>query len=136
MSLEEKVIEAVAKVAKRKTGEVRLESSFDDLGMDSLDRVCLLFELEQAFDISIPETEAQGIQTVQDIITRLGPHLAPRRGRLFPEPRRRPLRLAAHPDPPARGRQPAELPHRPRSSRLRAAAAFHRKRAGPARPLP
>ncbi|OFV79998.1 MAG: hypothetical protein A3D93_03840 [Acidobacteria bacterium RIFCSPHIGHO2_12_FULL_67_30] len=80
MSLEEKVIEAVAKVAKRKTGEVRLESSFDDLGMDSLDRVCLLFELEQAFDISIPETEAQGIQTVQDIITRLGPHLAPQGG--------------------------------------------------------
>jgi acyl carrier protein len=76
MSLEEKVIEAVAKVAKRKAAEVHLDSSFDDLGMDSLDRVCLLFELEQAFDISIPETEAQGIQTVQDIITRLGPHLA------------------------------------------------------------
>lgn len=76
MSLEQKVIEAVTKVAKRKTGEVRLESSFDDLGMDSLDRVCLLFELEQAFDISIPETEVQGIQTVQDIVTRLGPHLA------------------------------------------------------------
>lgn len=76
MSLEQKVIAAVAKVAKRKTDEVRLESSFDDLGMDSLDRVCLLFELEQMFDISIPETAVQGIQTVQDIVTRLGPHLA------------------------------------------------------------
>ncbi|MBI4465885.1 MAG: acyl carrier protein [Acidobacteria bacterium] len=76
MSLEQKVIEAVAKVAKRKAGEVRLESSFDDLGMDSLDRVCLLFELEQAFDISIPETAVQGIQTVGDIVTRLGAHLS------------------------------------------------------------
>lgn len=76
MALEEKIIEAVAKVAKRKPDEVRLESSFDDLGMDSLDRVCLLFELEQMFDVSIPESEVQGVQTVKDIVQRLGPHLA------------------------------------------------------------
>lgn len=76
MGLEERIIEAVAKVAKRKPAEVRLESSFEDLGMDSLDRVTLLFELEQMFDISIPETEVQGIQTVGDIVTRLGPYLA------------------------------------------------------------
>ena len=76
MGHEEKILEAVAKVAKRKPGEVRLESSFEELGMDSLDRVCLLFELEQMFDISIPETEVQGVQTVQDIVNRLGPHLA------------------------------------------------------------
>lgn len=76
MGLEETILEAVAKVAKRKTSEVRLESSFDELGMDSLDRVCLLFELEQAFDISIPETEVQGVRTVQDIVNRLAQHLA------------------------------------------------------------
>jgi acyl carrier protein len=76
MSLEEKIIEAVGKVAKRKQGEIRLESSFDELGMDSLDRVCLLFELEQAFDISIPEDKVQGVQTVKDIVERLGPHLS------------------------------------------------------------
>jgi len=76
MSLEQKVIAAVAKVAKRQVGEIRPTSSFDELGMDSLDRVCLLFELEQAFDISIPEADAQGIETVQDIINRLGPRLA------------------------------------------------------------
>lgn len=76
MGLEEKVIEAVAKVAKRKPVEVRLETSFEDLGMDSLDKITLLFELEQAFDISIPETEVQGVETVGDIVTRLGPRLS------------------------------------------------------------
>ncbi|MDA2913356.1 acyl carrier protein [Acidobacteriia bacterium AH_259_A11_L15] len=76
LSLEEKVIQAVAKVAKRKAGEVRLESRFEDLGMDSLDRVTLLFELEQAFDISIPDAEVQGVETVRDIVGRLAPHLA------------------------------------------------------------
>lgn len=77
MSIENKVIEAVAKVAKRKTDEVTLESRFEQLGMDSLDRVCLLFELEQAFDISIPEDAVQGIETVQDVVTRLGENLGP-----------------------------------------------------------
>lgn len=76
MGVEEKVIEAVAKVAKRKPAEVRLESRFEDLGMDSLDRITLLFELEQAFDISIPETEVQGIETVGGIVERLGSHLS------------------------------------------------------------
>ncbi len=76
MAMQEKIIEVVAKVAKRKTSEVRLDSSFEQLGMDSLDRVCLLFELEQAFDISIPEEAVQDIQTVQDVVSRLGKHLA------------------------------------------------------------
>ena len=76
MAMQETIIEVVAKVAKRKTSEVRLDSSFEQLGMDSLDRVCLLFELEQAFDISIPEEAVQDIQTVQDVVSRLGKHLA------------------------------------------------------------
>ena len=76
MGVEDKVLEAVAKVAKRKQGEIRLESSFEDLGMDSLDRVCLLFELEQTFDISIPEDKVQGVRTIQDIVDRLGSQLS------------------------------------------------------------
>ena len=71
MGVEQKIIEAVAKVAKRKTEDIRLDSRFEDLGMDSLDKVTLLFELEQTFDISIPEAEVQGIQTVGDIVGRL-----------------------------------------------------------------
>lgn len=71
MSIDAKVIEAVAKVAKRKAGDIQLDSRFEQLGMDSLDRVSLLFELEQAFDVSIPEESVQGIETVQDIISRL-----------------------------------------------------------------
>jgi acyl carrier protein len=75
MSIEAKVIDAVAKVAKRKAGEVQLESRFEQLGMDSLDRVTLLFELEQAFDIDIPEESVKDIETVQDIISRLGENM-------------------------------------------------------------
>ena len=46
-------------------GEVTNEASFtDDLGADSLDTVELIMEFEKEFDISIPDEEAEKIQTV------------------------------------------------------------------------
>ncbi len=46
-------------------GEVTLEASFtNDLGADSLDTVELIMELEKEFDISIPDEQAEKIQTV------------------------------------------------------------------------
>ncbi len=71
MSVKEKVLEAVSKVSKRKPGEVTLESRFDKLGMDSLDLSVLLFEIEEAFDISVPQEEVQDVVTVGDIVGRL-----------------------------------------------------------------
>jgi acyl carrier protein len=45
-------------------------SSFiDDLGADSLDTVELVMEIEDAFDLSIPEDAAEKIQTVGDAIS-------------------------------------------------------------------
>ena len=49
--------------------EVTPEASFTtDLGADRLDTVELIIELEKDFEISIPEDEAQKIQTVGDAI--------------------------------------------------------------------
>ncbi len=45
--------------------EVTLEASFtNDLGADSLDTVELIMEFEKEFDISIPDEEAEKIETV------------------------------------------------------------------------
>ncbi len=49
--------------------EVTPEASFtNDLGADSLDTVELIMELEKAFNISIPDEEAENIATVGDAI--------------------------------------------------------------------
>lgn len=49
--------------------DVKPEASFtNDLGADSLDTVELIMELENVFDITIPEEEAENIQTVGDAI--------------------------------------------------------------------
>lgn len=45
------------------------EASFvDDLGADSLDIVELIMELEEQFDLQIPDEEAEKIATVQDAV--------------------------------------------------------------------
>ena len=46
----------------------------DDLGADSLDVVELVMALEEAFDLEIPDDEAEKIRTVKDIIVYLEAH--------------------------------------------------------------
>ena len=49
--------------------EVTPTASFvDDLGADSLDRVELIMAFEEAFELEIPDTEAETIKTVQDAV--------------------------------------------------------------------
>lgn len=50
--------------------DVTTEANFiNDLGADSLDTVELIMELEKEFDISIPDEEAEKIQTVGEAVT-------------------------------------------------------------------
>jgi len=56
--------------------EVTNEASFtNDLGADSLDTVELIMELEKEFNISIPDEQAEQIQTVGDAVTYLDSQL-------------------------------------------------------------
>ncbi|GHV05915.1 acyl carrier protein [Campylobacterota bacterium] len=49
--------------------EVKEESKFvEDLGADSLDVVELVMELEEKFDVEIPDEHAEKIKTVGDVI--------------------------------------------------------------------
>ncbi len=55
--------------------EVTPSASFvDDLGADSLDTVELVMAFEEAFDLEIPDEDAEKIRTVQDAITYIEQH--------------------------------------------------------------
>ncbi|MEM7055439.1 MAG: acyl carrier protein, partial [Bacteroidota bacterium] len=57
--------------------EVIPEASFtNDLGADSLDNVELIMEFEKEFNISIPDDQAESIQTVGQAIQYLEQHTA------------------------------------------------------------
>ncbi len=57
--------------------EITLDKSFTaDLGADSLDTVELMMEFEKKFGISIPDEDAEKIQTVGDAVQYINEHCA------------------------------------------------------------
>lgn len=60
-----RTIEQVAEVKHIPVENVHAESTFEELGMDSLDAMNLLFALEEEFNISIPDSEAHAIRSVR-----------------------------------------------------------------------
>ncbi len=68
-STQERVIDIVARQLGVDKEKVNPETSFvNDLGADSLDTVELVMELEEEFDINIPDDAAEKIQTVGQAI--------------------------------------------------------------------
>jgi acyl carrier protein len=68
-SVRERVIEIVAEQLGVDKEKINNETSFvNDLGADSLDTVELVMELEEEFDINIPDDAAEKIQTVGQAI--------------------------------------------------------------------
>ncbi len=68
-NIEEKVKEIVASHLGTEKDKITKESRFsDDLGADSLDQVELVMAFEEAFDIEIPDADAEKIVTVADAV--------------------------------------------------------------------
>jgi acyl carrier protein len=69
MAVMDKVKQIIVDQLSVEEGEVTPAASFvDDLGADSLDRVELIMALEEAFDLEIPDEQAEKIKTVQDAV--------------------------------------------------------------------
>jgi acyl carrier protein len=72
---EEKVKQIIVEQLGVDEGEVTPNASFvDDLGADSLDTVELVMAFEEAFDIEIPDEDAEKIRTVKDAIDYVDKH--------------------------------------------------------------
>jgi acyl carrier protein len=66
-----RVIRILAAVKRVPPESIRPEATLEELGIDSLDKVNILFELEGEFDVAIPDEEARKITTVSEIVARL-----------------------------------------------------------------
>ena len=74
-AVDEKVKQIVVEQLGVEEGEVTPKASFvDDLGADSLDQVELVMAFEEAFDVEIPDEDAEKIRTVQDAIDYIDKH--------------------------------------------------------------
>ncbi|MBN1626408.1 MAG: acyl carrier protein [Deltaproteobacteria bacterium] len=65
----EKVKKIIAEQLDVSEADITPSASFvDDLGADSLDQVELIMAMEEEFNISIPDEDAEKISTVQDAV--------------------------------------------------------------------
>ena len=64
----EKVIATLASVKRIPAENITINSNLQEMGIDSLDVFTLLFELENAFKISIPDDDVRSLKTVNDIV--------------------------------------------------------------------
>ena len=71
-NLENKIKEIIVDKLGIEESEITDSASFtNDLGADSLDTVELIMEFEKEFNVSIPDEEAEKIQTVGDAVAYL-----------------------------------------------------------------
>lgn len=70
-----RVIACVARSQTISAEEITLDSTFAGLGIDSLDAVNILFELESEFGVDIPDEGVSGIESVRDMVNALEPLL-------------------------------------------------------------
>lgn len=67
MNVEQKVVEIIAREQHIDPGTVKPDSTFAELGIDSLDGVNILFALEEEFKIDIPDSVAQNMKSVRQV---------------------------------------------------------------------
>ncbi len=74
-SVDERVKQIIVEQLGVDEAEVTPNASFvDDLGADSLDTVELVMAFEEAFEIEIPDEDAEKIRTVKDAIDYINSH--------------------------------------------------------------
>lgn len=71
IDIETPVKEIIASRIGIDSSAIEPESDIEALGADSLDIISIIMDLENAFDIEIPEEAASKIHTVQDAINHI-----------------------------------------------------------------
>lgn len=66
--IQSRIIELVAKSKNLPVSDVRMDSTFEELQIDSLDKINLSFEVEEIFSIEIPDDALNSLKTVGDVV--------------------------------------------------------------------
>ena len=67
-SIQDRVLRVIATTRRVPLESVRADSTFGELGIDSLDRINILFELEGEFDVEIDDEQAKQVTSLQQMI--------------------------------------------------------------------
>jgi acyl carrier protein len=73
------VVASIAEIKKIDPEAIRMDSTLEELRMDSLDGLDLCFKLEEAFDLTIPDDRARSLRDVRSIVEEIERLLSERR---------------------------------------------------------
>jgi len=66
--IESRVIQVIARTRQLDPEKVTACSTFDELDIDSFEAINLLFEIENEFDVHVPDEEAQKLRSVGEVV--------------------------------------------------------------------
>ena len=64
----QRIISSIAETQHIPPERISVDSTFEELGIDSLDGINILFALENEFDIDIPDEAAQNIGSIGEMV--------------------------------------------------------------------
>lgn len=64
----ERVIRVFSEFKKVSPEEIKLDTTFEELGFDSLDGLNLIFELEEEFNVTVPDDKVQSMKSVREVV--------------------------------------------------------------------
>lgn len=67
-SIEDRVLRVIATTKRVPLETVKPDSTFESLGIDSLDRLNILFDLESEFDIEIDDEDAKQVSSIPQMV--------------------------------------------------------------------
>ena len=76
-----RVINVIAKTQCIPPASVTIDSTFEELKIDSLDGINIVFALEAEFDVNIPDEAAQKIRSVREMVEGIEKLLALKEGK-------------------------------------------------------
>jgi acyl carrier protein len=63
-----RILRIIAETQRKEPSQVSIDSTFEELGIDSMDGVNIIFALENEFDINVPDEEVKNIRNVRDMV--------------------------------------------------------------------
>jgi len=63
-----RILRIIAETQRKDVSLVTIDSSFEELGIDSMDGVNIVFALENEFNINVPDEEVKNIRSVRDMV--------------------------------------------------------------------
>ena len=63
-----RILGIVAETQRKNPAEVTIDSTFEELGIDSMDGVNIIFALENEFDINVPDDDVKKLRSVREVV--------------------------------------------------------------------